>query len=490
MFKNIYHYILIRRSGLFDENYYLATSPEIATKSINPLMHFIKVGWKEGRNPSKAFDTQYYLRQNADVKLKDINPLIHFIKHGKYEGRSPHPGKETQPNRLLHNTQKKQPEAPRNEQPTAIGKGREPEVISTPTSTSNSPENVTVYAHIGQSKTGTSLIQNFLDVNRNKLMAEHGYLYPNFFARDLTSGSCHNLHHWFIRSLEDGNIFTQDLDRLDDFLAKHALDRVIFSNEGWELHEQTLAFFQKLLKIKPHYNLKAIMYVRRIDTYIESAWKQWGLKNHENIEDFYNLHYNLNRFQFTFNHLEKLAQLFGTENIIVRPYEKKQLPNGLLHDFMTTIGIDLESTKWNHTENINIATNRGFNREVLEILHYCRDLFDNVHDNHLYDLFDELLGEKFQKAPFESYALLAPEQRLELINTSMPYEKRIAKIFMGRPDGKLFHEPLPNLDEPYEPYQGLTIKKAIPIIVRMLDENNRQLKEMQQQLELIKNNKQ
>ena len=82
-------YRLIRRSGLFDDNYYLLNNPDVRRADVNPLMHFVKFGWKEGRNPSEYFDTDYYLQTNADVRKAGVNPLIHYLKFGGTEGRNP-----------------------------------------------------------------------------------------------------------------------------------------------------------------------------------------------------------------------------------------------------------------------------------------------------------------------------------------------------------------------------------------------------------------
>jgi len=78
--KDLYHYLLIKRSGLFDSAYYLQTNPDISKMGLVPLMHFIKTGWKEERDPSSAFSIQQYLYLNPEIKDIGINPLIHFIK--------------------------------------------------------------------------------------------------------------------------------------------------------------------------------------------------------------------------------------------------------------------------------------------------------------------------------------------------------------------------------------------------------------------------
>ena len=85
--QTFYQYIIILRSGLFDRSYYLLTQEDVRKKDVNALFHFVKFGWKEGRNPSRNFDTNFYLNHYSDYDTKNINPLVHYIKIGKAEGR-------------------------------------------------------------------------------------------------------------------------------------------------------------------------------------------------------------------------------------------------------------------------------------------------------------------------------------------------------------------------------------------------------------------
>ncbi len=89
MIKEFYYYLIILFSGLFDRTYYLLTYPDVRKADIDPLWHFVKCGWKEGRDPSAYFDTEYYLKHNIDVFEKHINPLVHYILFGGFEGRNP-----------------------------------------------------------------------------------------------------------------------------------------------------------------------------------------------------------------------------------------------------------------------------------------------------------------------------------------------------------------------------------------------------------------
>jgi GT2 family glycosyltransferase len=91
MFKKFFQYLLIKRSGIFDQTYYLQKYEDVRKLDINPIWHFVKIGWKEERNPSYLFDTSYYLNTYPDVQIAKINPLIHYLKSGGKEGRNPNP---------------------------------------------------------------------------------------------------------------------------------------------------------------------------------------------------------------------------------------------------------------------------------------------------------------------------------------------------------------------------------------------------------------
>ncbi|HOS44866.1 MAG TPA: hypothetical protein PLQ69_00110 [Paludibacter sp.] len=100
MFSVLKEYFIIWFSGLFDKKYYLQKNPDVKNAGLNPLLHFVKNGWREGRSPSKYFDLPFYQKNNVDVKKANINPLVHYIISGKKEGRHPTPdssGRSTKP---------------------------------------------------------------------------------------------------------------------------------------------------------------------------------------------------------------------------------------------------------------------------------------------------------------------------------------------------------------------------------------------------------
>lgn len=82
---------LVRESGLFDADWYLARNPDVASSGHDPLRHYLQHGGLEGRDPGPGFDSQWYLDQSTDVRAGEMNPLVHYLRFGKQEGRVSRP---------------------------------------------------------------------------------------------------------------------------------------------------------------------------------------------------------------------------------------------------------------------------------------------------------------------------------------------------------------------------------------------------------------
>ncbi len=86
---------LLRRSGLFDADWYLATYPEVAASGIDPITDYLTAGVAQGRDPNAVFSTSWYLATYADVRDSGMNPLLHYAESGADEGRSAGPKFDT-----------------------------------------------------------------------------------------------------------------------------------------------------------------------------------------------------------------------------------------------------------------------------------------------------------------------------------------------------------------------------------------------------------
>jgi len=135
---------------LFDENYYLNKNADIMDSGINPIIHYVKWGWKEGRDPSPNFNTSWYLDMNEDVASTNINPLFHYIKFGGKEGR------QTQKEKISASDKKLNIRDDKNKSPNYKKR---------------------LIIHIGMPKTGSTSLQSFLFDNSDELK-ELGIFYP------------------------------------------------------------------------------------------------------------------------------------------------------------------------------------------------------------------------------------------------------------------------------------------------------------------------
>ncbi|MBM3138084.1 MAG: hypothetical protein FJZ98_07845 [Chloroflexi bacterium] len=62
---------------------------DISVQKRNPLLHFILVGYREGRNPHPLFDLSYYSEQHEDMKGQNV--LLHYLQEGSKEDSNPSP---------------------------------------------------------------------------------------------------------------------------------------------------------------------------------------------------------------------------------------------------------------------------------------------------------------------------------------------------------------------------------------------------------------
>jgi chromosome segregation ATPase len=78
---------LMKRSGIFDSEWYLMQYPDVKDSGMDPAEHYLRFGAAEMRDPGPLFSTEAYNAAHPDVVDSNINPLIHYLNHGSKEGR-------------------------------------------------------------------------------------------------------------------------------------------------------------------------------------------------------------------------------------------------------------------------------------------------------------------------------------------------------------------------------------------------------------------
>jgi hypothetical protein len=78
---------LIVVSGLFDADWYQTFYSDVADSGLDPVTHYLRIGGKKNRHPSRLFDVEFYVSKYPDVAEAGVNPLVHYLKFGLSEGR-------------------------------------------------------------------------------------------------------------------------------------------------------------------------------------------------------------------------------------------------------------------------------------------------------------------------------------------------------------------------------------------------------------------
>jgi hypothetical protein len=147
----------------------------------------------------------------------------------------------------------------------------------------------TLYLHIGLHKTATTLIQRFLGINRGRLEKEEGLIVPG-------KGLEKNIHHDIALQASVGNSaeisakkFKRTIESFCQMGNRFVLSSEVFSDKRF-IHIDLLELLNSFFS-----TIRVIIYLRRGDSMIESAYNQ-RIKR-ENIstpfskDEWYNLTY-------------------------------------------------------------------------------------------------------------------------------------------------------------------------------------------------------
>ena len=206
----------------------------------------------------------------------------------------------------------------------------------------------TLYLHCGMHKTGTTALQVFFQVNRERFK-RLGLCYP-------ATGMHEKGGHHLLASALKGNIrkrgvytakhnFSKYVQKLTEETAPY--ETILLSSEMFESIESDELFSLKQLAE----NIKVILYLRRQDLYLESLYSTYvkGRGYKKKISEF------LNEMDVSYSDLcDKWAGYFGKGNLIVRIYDNSRFKGGdLFSDFLSILGIKMDDNFWIPPQKIN-----------------------------------------------------------------------------------------------------------------------------------------
>ena len=324
----------------------------------------------------------------------------------------------------------------------------------------------TLFLHVGLQKTGTTTIQTFLTQNQ-ALLAEHGWVYPDPTKVRIGLDG-HNHGHLALCLTGYWRDAGYQLSRKE---AWGELRDLYFESDGHLLIStealstpQIVPHVRFIKKMLRGIEVKVIIYLRRQDIFVQSVYKE-RLKGNEGRE--FQRAYEEGDYRRLLDFdaiLDHWQRYIGKENIIVRVFERGQLVKGdVLEDFLHTIGADGIQGLEMPTE----YANSTMNRNMLEISRALNQMDIKGPDVSSFKWWlNNVLASEGGKG-FANHSVISPENRLAILRNHMSGNEKIARDFLGRTDGQLFYEKLPDSDEDWQPYAGVPPEDVARMLAAM-----------------------
>lgn len=287
-----------------------------------------------------------------------------------------------------------------------------------------------LYLHIGMNKTGSTSIQNYLSSNY-EFFRKNGLLYPKAGrAKHAHFGLSTALGFHNKKDLPDEaklNDLKQSLEsEINDFKGS-----IVLSSENF-IKNKTLKQVEKFFR---GYDVYVVIYLRRHDLWWESSYSQ-ALKMVNNppwnkgINNY--IKFSKNRGIGNYRSIvDKWSNVFGTEKVIVKPFEKSQIHNGLVKDFLETVGL----INQNYLPDEPQLANSSLSLKAMELLEIIQRL--DVSAKEKTDFVNFINANPKMKS---KDSLLGIQQRIDIYEDNIEDYKYIAQTYLNRKDGILFND--------------------------------------------------
>lgn len=323
-----------------------------------------------------------------------------------------------------------------------------------------------LYIHIGVPKTGTTFLQKVLTENRD-LLLERGILYPGANLRGFG-------HHDIAFLLTGGypDWATTQPRSLEELIAAHKVEvadhtgPVLLSSENFYLYPEPERLFKLLSDagLLKNRHPVIIVYLRRQDDAHESWYNQtikaqgYTHTAQECVESFFSL------WDYRAE-LERWANVFGQQNLLVRPYEKAQFIGGsLLSDFAKQINLSLDGLVIS-----NAQVNTGLNRDILEFQRLINALpLDHPERRRFHRELIELTARTAGSGLFDEAPVLDLMMRQAILERYAEGNAQVAERYLG--SSQLFNEKPQEYSGATTPV-GLTTEKLARIMGWLIIKN-------------------
>jgi hypothetical protein len=299
----------------------------------------------------------------------------------------------------------------------------------------------TIYLHIGAPKTATSTLQSVLARNAKGLL-KHGVLYPE----SIRSADAHHALACDLIEKYQGNTMSDvwygDVPRGEGWqllrreIEQHGdrVDAVVVSSELFFGQSRRLRdMLHEMADQLGGYQVKVVVYLRRQDQLYSSFYnqdikgmRQWSASAYE----FYQTH---QMFQRDYHdRLGMWSDVLGKQNIVLRPFEPGQWPNGdIVHDFCRCLGVKPVASRY-RDKNESLGVTQLYVKRCLN-----RVGFDKRRNDSVVKVLTTLVPEEPAKNCLYIHRGLYRQYREQWMDVNSALS---SDYLEGRP---LFNEPIP-----------------------------------------------
>lgn len=297
-----------------------------------------------------------------------------------------------------------------------------------------------VLLHIGMNKTGSSALQAFFGTARAEL-ARAGVLWPETgrggrkqhlqlanalgFALDPAAGPAPAAERAALRAalLEEAGAAAQVVLSSEVFSRRRDLAPVTAFFAGMDL--------RVVVYLRRHDHWWASRYAQAVEMVADPPWAPGFTAFWEHSRKGRNLHLSFRELT------DSWAAAIGPERLIVRPYEPARMPGGIVADFLAATGLPAPASGV-PADRVNPSVSEAGLAEIDRLQRTRMPAL--LRRNRVASV---AARDAEQGGGARGTALIPPALRRRLVAENLDDYAHVARTYLGRPDGVLFEEPLP-----------------------------------------------
>jgi hypothetical protein len=297
--------------------------------------------------------------------------------------------------------------------------------------------------HIGGHKTGTSAIQAFCVLNASRLQ-QVDIIYPlELLAHVNRVGG--QAHHGLVNLFMDATTFWKSVNLRPKSMTDTDIVSYLGSlprDKNILLSSENLVWLDKvsinaLKQMLDGYEVHVVLYARRQDDALQALY-QTVVTSIGEAKPFDEYTSNDVRVLFEYDRIAETWQsVFGAGKIVVRVYEPDQLHQGdtvldFIHVLEDILQTRIDITDWDRASG---TINRGLPAHITALIRYHNSMVSKKWIVPAIKIISRLL----YKDSRGSYEIILPSKRRELLESFATSNENLARKFLGREDGILFH---------------------------------------------------